>query len=281
MQFQCPHCKTILVSNDVTDGMRVGCPKCGVQIEYHPYLQNLSNESASDCSTETDSSTVRSKRGQETMTKTRCPHCGQQYEVEDSVLGTYADCQSCGKRFRVQVSSASMADNGGNEKLTITKALVFQCIMLGFAFLSTLVGLADESGEASGILAFLFLVPLILCIIFVAKLHYKCWEAMPKGFASITPGAAVGRMFIPFYNIYWAFPSIGGLGADCAVLAQNRGLKGYDSLIPLGKTLAILMCVSWVLGGIPVIGLFLAIAEFVIWLLFYHGVTKLLNSINF
>lgn len=280
MKFQCPYCKTILASDDVTDGMSVACPQCGVQIECHPYVQNLSNEPSSDCSTETDSSTIRSKQGEGTMMKTRCPHCGQRYEVEDSALGTYADCQSCGKRFRVQESSASMTCNGGNERLTMTTALVFQCILLGFSFLSTLVGFADEDGEATGVLALFFLIPLILCIIFTAILHHKCWEAIPKEFARMTPGAAVGRLFIPFYNIYWVFPSIGGLGADCAMLAQSRGLKGYNSLKPLGNTLAILMCVGGGLGRIPVIGLFLTIGGFVIWLLFYQGVTKLLNSVK-
>lgn len=216
--------------------------------------------------------------------KTRCPHCWQQYEVDDSALGTYADCQFCGKRFRVQESSACMAGDGGNKRLTMTAAIVFQCILLGFSFLSTLINLFDvPPTTAGGVLveALIIIIPSILCIIFTAILHHKCWKALPRGFARMTPSAAVGRLFIPIYNIYWVFPSIGGLGVDCVMLAKSRGLKGYNSLTALGKTLAILICVSWVLGGIPVIGLFLTIAEFIIWTLFYQGVTKLLNSINF
>ena len=41
MQFQCPHCKAILASDAVTDGMMVTCPECGATIECHPYVQRV------------------------------------------------------------------------------------------------------------------------------------------------------------------------------------------------------------------------------------------------
>ena len=214
------------------------------------------------------------------MIKTSCPHCSQQYEVEDSDSGKYADCQSCGKRFRIQELSAGNVCCGGDEQLSITTALVFQCIMVGYTFISSIVGLADEDGEAIGILALFFIVPILLNLIFTAILHYKCWKAIPEGYARMTPGKAVGYLFIPFYGLYWLFPSIGGLGSDCAMLAKSRGLKKFASLKTLGLTLAIVMCASWILGGIPFLGLFLSIGEFVIWLLFYRGVVKLLNGIQ-
>lgn len=214
------------------------------------------------------------------MIKTSCPHCAQQYEVEDSDSGKYADCQSCGKRFRILESSDDTVNSGGDERLSMTTALVFQCIMIGFAFISAIVQLADEYGEATGILALLFIVPMILNLVFTAILHYKCWNAIPQGYARMTPGKAVGYLFVPFYGLYWLFPSIGGLGSDCEMLAKSVGRKKIGNLKALGLTLAIVMCVSWVLGGVPILGLFLSIGQFVIWLLFYQGVIKLLNGIN-
>ena len=51
MQFQCPKCKSILDSNEVSDGMVVACPECGASIECHEYLckvqlRNVENNGA-------------------------------------------------------------------------------------------------------------------------------------------------------------------------------------------------------------------------------------------
>ena len=39
MQFQCPKCKAILDSDDVTEGLEVVCPECGEFIECHQYIR--------------------------------------------------------------------------------------------------------------------------------------------------------------------------------------------------------------------------------------------------
>jgi len=221
------------------------------------------------------------------MIKINCPSCFQQYEVEDSAVGMYSECPSCGKRFRVQSNPISEVragenDEGGygrHEPLSLTVALVFQCILMGGTLLQALLEL-EEDVEAEAGLALLFFVPAVLCVVFTCMLHHKCWAAMPTGFARLTPGKAVGYLFIPFYCLYWVFPSFGGLGADCAVLARAKGLRGYDSLGGLGMGLAVVTCVEMVLGWVAGIGLVLAIGEFVLWLLFYQGVVKLLNRVE-
>ena len=39
MQFQCPHCKAILVSDGVSEGMSVACPECHAAFEVKPYIR--------------------------------------------------------------------------------------------------------------------------------------------------------------------------------------------------------------------------------------------------
>jgi len=34
--------------------------------------------------------------------KTACPHCGQRFDVEETVIGKEADCTNCGRRFVLQ-----------------------------------------------------------------------------------------------------------------------------------------------------------------------------------
>lgn len=41
MQFQCPKCKAVLSSDDVSEGMVVACPECGESIECHPYVRKV------------------------------------------------------------------------------------------------------------------------------------------------------------------------------------------------------------------------------------------------
>jgi hypothetical protein len=216
------------------------------------------------------------------MIKTSCPSCFQQYEVEESAVGTYVDCPSCGKRFRVQAAQPAGAGDGSGsrqpKRLSMTLALVFQCILIGGALLHALMWLDGDNGAVS-VLSLLFFVPAILCIVFSCMLHHKCWAAMPEGFGRLTPGKAVGYMFIPFYNLYWVFPSFAGLGSDCVALAKAKGFRGHDSIAGLGMGLAVVMCVEMVLGWYPALGLLLSAGEFVLWILFYQGVTKLLNRV--
>ena len=41
MQFQCPKCKAILGSDEVTEGMEVVCPECGASIKCHQYAKKV------------------------------------------------------------------------------------------------------------------------------------------------------------------------------------------------------------------------------------------------
>ena len=41
MQFQCPKCKAILASDEVTEGMAVTCPECGAAIECHSFARKV------------------------------------------------------------------------------------------------------------------------------------------------------------------------------------------------------------------------------------------------
>ena len=41
MQFQCSECKTVLASDEVTEGMQVECPECGATVECRPYVEKV------------------------------------------------------------------------------------------------------------------------------------------------------------------------------------------------------------------------------------------------
>lgn len=55
---------------------------------------------------------------------------------------------------------------------------------------------------------------------------YRAWSCLkPGGFARTTPGAAIGFLFIPFFNMYWIFQAFLGLAKD-----WNKTVATYSDL---------------------------------------------------
>jgi hypothetical protein len=100
--------------------------------------------------------------------------------------------------------------------------------------LSALLMSVSEGGDAAqdiGGLFSLLIAPLALTYFgTVLAWIYKSWEMLPMSHrvlnngTMVTPGAAIGRLFIPFYNLYWYFAGATGL---CN--AYNRALAGMGS----------------------------------------------------
>jgi hypothetical protein len=95
-------------------------------------------------------------------------------------------------------------------------------------------------------------------------LHYRCWKAIPVDIARTSPGAAVGLLFVPFFNFYWYFVSYAGLAEDCAkALGSRRSSRG------LGITLGILSITYYTfVAVIPLMIIPLGITYFIVWLLY-------------
>jgi hypothetical protein len=74
--------------------------------------------------------------------------------------------------------------------------------LLGFGAVS--VGLV-----VSGVLQLIFL--------------YLAWALIQDGRSRTTPGGAVGKLFVPIFNIYWIFVAIGGLAADLNRYGRTKG----------------------------------------------------------
>lgn len=70
-------------------------------------------------------------------------------------------------------------------------------------------------------------------------LLYRLWRLIPPEKARTTPGQAVGFMFIPLFNLYWAFVAFAELGRSLDEEAGN----GNGFLKDMGLLTAILACV--------------------------------------
>lgn len=80
-----------------------------------------------------------------------------------------------------------------------------------------------------GIVFFLFPV-YFAAVVILYILHYKLWQVVQDGFASTTPGLAIGLLFIPYFSYYWIFRAQYELAKDL-----NRYLERHFSESQSGK----------------------------------------------
>ena len=89
---------------------------------------------------------------------------------------------------------------------------------------------------------------------------YQSWKSIPSQEREVSPGKAVGMLFIPLFNLYWIFVALPGLSGN---LSRSLGRRGIPT--GAGKGLAITACILMMLVA-PVGLLLLAI-----WVLMANG----------
>jgi hypothetical protein len=163
------------------------------------------------------------------------------------------------------------------EKISPRWAIVFSVIGT-LVFITCTVFLYDQPNDRDVILltGIGMVLAAIPWIIAAAMLHYRCWKAIPADIARTSPGAAVGLLFVPFFNFYWVFVSYTGLAEDCA-----KALDTKTSARGLGITFGILTIV-WcmcIFALVPLVSIPIGIACFIIWLLFTRKVVACANEL--
>ncbi len=79
------------------------------------------------------------------------------------------------------------------------------------------------------------------------------------GVARTTPAAAVGFLFIPLFNFYWAFQAWVGLSTDMNMALDARRLSPLR--VPRG--LAVAICVCAIVSAVPFVGLLTGLANMI------------------
>jgi predicted Zn finger-like uncharacterized protein len=69
---------------------------------------------------------------------------------------------------------------------------------------------------------------LVISILLELLLFYKMWSAIADKKTSITPGKAVGFLFIPVFNLYWALNMIMAFAEDYNSFIERHSLKAKD-----------------------------------------------------
>ena len=88
-----------------------------------------------------------------------------------------------------------------------------------FLIITSAINLSEDD------ILLLFVTVIIFAYIVGLVLHYKLWKAIQDPYTSITPGRAVGFLFIPVYNYYWVFRSVYGFANECNAFLDRNDIQ--------------------------------------------------------
>ena len=112
-----------------------------------------------------------------------------------------------------------------------------------------------------------------------AILHHACWKALPEQYRTTTPGMATGLLFVPVFNFYWVFVSLGRLASGFEAWGNDHP----DRTIKLAGGLAIAKAASfvayWTIAWLPGLAAIVALTDIVLFALYYRAVAHNANGV--
>lgn len=258
--FRCPHCNAKLEAEDDWNGMEAACPKCSQTITIvpettpekpkiqltpitsptlteaqHPVSTQShppKNPSASNkfpficpsCGTLTDLDSSLQNQEYECpacceksiavpATEKPCPHCGEMIKFQAKICRFCKGSVEPNKSF----SPSSVQRNSSLPQLmpATSNTIVIKELDTLFFWWWLSLALAIPTFGIGGIAS----------AVFFCMLLYKYWNLVQTEPSSMTPGKAVGFLFIPVFGLYWMFVSIWGLGKAFNALTDLRKQK--------------------------------------------------------
>lgn len=118
--------------------------------------------------------------------------------------------------------------------------------------------LAVQKGAKSTVItAFAAADVFLVCSVAIElMLFYKMWAAIKDSQPSISPGRAVGFLFIPVFNIYWALLMLTGFTEDYNSFIIRRSIRAVRLPMTLFLIYAVLFMSAAIFVMIPMICVF-------------------------
>ena len=89
-------------------------------------------------------------------------------------------------------------------------------------------------------LALLYVVEIVAMCLF----WHRAWRTIQDPHARTTPGKAIGLMFIPVFNFYWAFVLIWGFAKDYNAYCRRHAMESPPRRLPSRFFLAVV--IMWI-----------------------------------
>ena len=186
-------------------------------------------------------------------TRRPCPHCGEM------IIATAAKCRFCGAIFDPGLRGRGyrVLGAGRGRRLELAGQIPtyftawWACLLAGVLVVVACVLIATAA-DAPEIMIGALVGGLLVLAGWVCYLIllYKLWSVVQDGRAQTSPGAAVGLLFIPCFNVYWQFVAYWGLSKEL-----NRISREYRFSVPqANEQLALTACILHCCGIVPYFG---------------------------
>jgi predicted Zn finger-like uncharacterized protein len=252
MKTQCPNCKAKFNVDDKFAGKQAKCPKCTKPFTIEPFIEKPVTITAPPKSPETVAPPAENPKPVEAPAKSAKPIAPPVESPEP---------------IKPQVKIAEPPKEEKPEpkalpKAALSKIVFVYCwvairIIAGiFAFLGLMLAIrkvAHSTLIATFTAADVFL---IISVAIELMLFYRMWAAIRDNQASISPGKAVGFLFIPVFNIYWALCMLIGFAEDYNAFIQRRSIKTKELPITLFMIYAFMFILTAIIVTIPMICVF-------------------------
>jgi predicted Zn finger-like uncharacterized protein len=330
MKTQCPHCKARFNVDDKFAGKQAKCPKCSKPFTIEPFIETpvvveppakspelVEPPALSGVATaKSDKSPPLARPlGSKAARPAARPLAGPEpielpvksvEPIKPPVKSAEAVAATSAEPARLArlASGESRRVKGEKPKAKALSKAVFVYCWMAVRIIAGILGglglmLAIRKGANSTLIAtFAAADVFFLCSVAIElALFYKMWAAIQDNQASISPAKAVGFLFIPVFNIYWALLMVTGFVEDYNAFIRWRSEKTNDLPMSLFLIYAFMFILAATVLTTPMICVFAFVRlisrafiayTFFSWLLFFfvlaagigHFITYILVAIK-
>jgi predicted Zn finger-like uncharacterized protein len=248
MKTQCPNCKAKFNINETSVGKQAKCPKCVKPFTIEPFI-------------ETPVAVVAPAKSPEPV-EPPVPVATPVKSPESIAPQVKSPAPIAPPAISAQPATEVSPESKAISKVTLSKAVFVYCwtgvrIIAGvLAALGLMLAIRKE-GHSTLIETFAAADVFLICSVAIEMLlFYKMWAVIQDDKASISPAKAVGFLFIPVFNIYWALLMITGFAEDYNSFILRRAIKAKDLSLSLFMIYAFAFILSATVLTIPMICIF-------------------------
>jgi predicted Zn finger-like uncharacterized protein len=262
MKTQCPNCKARFNVNDKFVGKQAKCPKCANPFTIQPFVETPAKSPAPVEPPAPATPPVKIPEPVVPPVKIAAP-----VEAPAKVAApiTPPAKVTAPKKPPVKIAEPAKEEKPESKapiKSGLSKTVFVYCwivvrIIAGVLAALGLMLATRKGAHSTLMMTFAAADVFLLCSVAVElMLYYKMWSAIADSEASISPGKAIGFLFIPVFNIYWALLMFTGFTEDYNLFIHRRSLKTKDLSFILFLGHAVMFILAAIFLTTPMICIF-------------------------
>ena len=268
MKTQCPNCKARFNTNDASVGKQAKCPKCAKPFTIEPFIETPVAVEPPVKSPEPVAPPAKSPEPVASPVKIAEP-----IEPPAPMAPPVKSPAPIAPAVKIPVPIATPAisaepakeekpESKAVSKTALSKTVFVYCwtgvrIIAGILGTLGLMLAIRKGGHSTLIATFAAADVLLICSVAIEiLLFYKMWAAIQDDKTSISPAKAVGFLFIPVFNIYWALLMLTGFAEDYNAFIQRRAIQTRDLSLTLFLIYAFAFILVAMVLTVPMICIF-------------------------